>query len=59
VEVSVGLNTVAPATFDNGVNDSAALAGVGITKNNQFFFLWKAFHNMNYEQFGIYYRSRF
>jgi hypothetical protein len=38
VEVSVGLNTVAPATFDNGVNDSAALAGLGITKKNNFAF---------------------
>jgi hypothetical protein len=32
MQISVGLDTVAPATFDDRVNDCAALAGIGITK---------------------------
>jgi hypothetical protein len=43
VEVSVGLNTVAPATFDNGVNDSAALAGLGITKKQPILLFMEGF----------------
>jgi len=32
VQISVGLDAVTPAAFDDGVDDRAAFAGIGITE---------------------------
>jgi hypothetical protein len=32
MQITVGLDTVAPATFDDRVNDRAAFTGIGITE---------------------------
>ena len=37
-QVGVGIDAAAAATFDNGVEDGAAPAGMASPKNSQFFF---------------------
>ena len=37
-QVSLGIDAAAAATFDNGVEDSATLAGIGIAEKEPVFF---------------------